>query len=288
MSRPGALEVLQPGPLALVQDLGRPGLASLGVGPSGAADRRSHALANRLLGQDAGCATVEITLGGLALRGVGGREVALTGAPAEARVDGIPVGHAAPFYLGDGQVLRLARPETGLRTYLAAHGGIDLPPVLGSRSTDTLSGIGPPPLRAGEVLPLGEPSGEPDVDVAPVPLPAAGAVTLRITPGPRADWFADPAALSQTRWSVSPRTDRVGVRLDGAPLQRHPDREGAELPSEGVVRGAVQVPAGGQPVLFLADHPVTGGYPVVAVVRAADIDLAAQARPGQEVRLRWS
>jgi allophanate hydrolase subunit 2 len=114
-------------------------------------------------------------------------------------------------------------------------------------------------------------------------VPTGGPVTLRAVLGPRADWIADPAALARTAWTVSGRSDRVGLRLEGEPLRR---ADTGELPSEGMVRGAVQVPPGGEPVLFGADHPVTGGYPVVAVVRDADLDRAAQLRPGQQVRFR--
>ena len=280
------LEVLEPGPLTLVEDLGRAGLASLGVGRSGAADRCSHALGARLLGQDPRLASLEATLGGLAVRAHGSVTAVLTGAPSDATLDGSPVGHAAPFLLRAGQTLRLGRPRSGLRTYLSVRGGIAVSPVLGSRSTDVLSGLGPPPLAAGDLVPVGEPSGQPHVDVAPVRLPDPGAVTLRATAGPRAGWLASLDSLTATVWTVSEQSDRVGVRLLGPGLERHPSARTAELPSEGVVRGAVQVPPGGQPVVFLSDHPVTGGYPVVAVVVEADIDLAAQLVPGQELVFR--
>lgn len=280
------LDVLETGALALLQDLGRPGLAAYGVGRSGAADRGSFLLGARLLGQGPAHAAIEVTYGGLAVRARGSVTVVLTGAPAPATVDDRPAAHAAPFLLRAGQVLRLGQPTTGLRTYLSVRGGFAGRPVLGSRATDTLSGIGPPPLQPGDVLPVEPPVGEPTVDVAPVAVPTAGVVELRAVLGPRADWLADPLTVERQTWTVSSRSDRVGLRLEGAPLERHPQRAGVELPSEGVVRGAVQVPPGGQPVLFLADHPVTGGYPVVAVVVDADVDRAAQAVPGQQLRLR--
>lgn len=280
------LEVLETGPLALLEDLGRPGLAAQGVGRSGAADRGSFLLGARLLGQGPAHAAVEVTYGGLSVRARGSVTVVLTGARGPATVDDRPAPHAAPFLLREGQVLQVGQPTTGLRTYLSVRGGFAVAPVLGSRSTDTLSGIGPAPLAPGYVLPVEPPVGEPTVDVAPVADPTEGVVVLRALPGHRDDWLADPLALEQQTWRVSSHSDRVGLRLDGDPLERHPDRTGAELPSEGLVRGAVQVPPSGQPVLFLADHPVTGGYPVVAVVLEADVDRAAQAVPGQEVRFR--
>lgn len=278
------LVVLSTGPRALLQDGGRPGLAAIGVGRAGAADRASWALGNRLVANEPGTASVEVLLGGLRVRAERDLIVALTGAPAPATVNGKPVGHNAVVPVRAGEELALGAPDRGLRTYLAVRGGIVVDEVLGSRATDTLSGIGPPPLKEGTTLPVGPaPERFPLVDVAPVALPAAGAVTLRVVPGPRDDHAADPGALYTTTWTASERSDRVGLRLSGEPLRR---RDGSELPSEGLVRGAIQLPPGGKPVLFLADHPLTGGYPVVGVVRDADVDLAAQIRPGQPVRFR--
>ncbi len=287
---PGArrIEVLATGARALVQDLGRPGRSATGVGASGAADRAALRLANRLVANPEDAAAIEVTFGGLAVRA--GAElpapllVALTGAPAPATVDGRPVGHNALVRLRSGQVLRIGTPPTGLRTYLAVRGGIDVAPVLGARATDVLSGLGPAPLAEGTVLPIGaEPDALPLVDVAPVADPPGDTVVLRAVLGPRADWVRDPRGLDGSTWTVTDRSDRVGMRLTGGDLTRSRDDE---LPSEGMVRGAIQVPPGGEPVLFLADHPVTGGYPVVAVVVDADVDRAAQVRPGQQVRFR--
>ncbi len=276
------LEVLATGALALVEDLGRPGLAATGVGRSGAADRRALRLANRLVANPEDAAGIEVVFGGLAVKAHGLLTVALSGAPAPADVDGTPVGHHALIVLRPGQVLRLGVPPTGLRTYLAVRGGIAVQPVLGSRSTDTLSGIGPEKLAPGTMLPTGtEPEALPLIDVAPVATPTGGEVVLRAVPGPRADFFTDVRALARTTWTASSRSDRVGMRLEGDPLEH---AGSGELPSEGIARGAVQVPPSGEPVVFLADHPVTGGYPVAAVVLDADVDRAAQVRPGQHVR----
>ncbi len=283
-----SVEVLATGAQVLVQDRGRPGFAAVGVTRSGAADRAAYELGQRLLDEPAGRAALEVLLGGLQLRARDPLTGCLTGAPAPADVDGRPVGPAAPFFLAPGQRLRLGVPPAGLRTYLAIHGGIDVPPVLGSRSTDTLSGLGPPPVQPGDVLPIGAATlAWPVVDAAPACPPSADRVTLTVLPGPRTDWLADPAVLTRAAWAVTAQLDRIGLRLDGPVLQRHPARHGAELPSEGVVRGAVQVPPDGRPVIFLADHPVTGGYPVVAVLTDHAADRAAQLRPGQPVRLRW-
>ncbi|WP_336724203.1 urea amidolyase family protein [Cellulosimicrobium cellulans] len=287
-----AVEVLATGPLVLVEDEGRPGLAAIGVGPSGAADRTSHALANRLVGNPASAATLEVALGGLALRFRARAVVALTGAAVPATVDGVPVGMNAPVPVPTGGVLRLGLATRGLRTYVAVRGGVTPGAVLGSRSRDTLAGIGPAPLRPGDELTVGAPvAGRwAAPGVAPVrhvpgelrPGERAGAV-LEVLPGPRADWFLPGAwqALRALR-TVSADSDRVAIRLDG---QAVPRRSG-ELPSEGLVRGAVQVPPDGRPVVFLADRPVTGGYPVIGVLRPDDVDRAAQLRPGDRVVLR--
>jgi biotin-dependent carboxylase-like uncharacterized protein len=275
-----ALTVLATGPLTTVQDDGRPGQAALGIGRSGACDRASAALANRLVGNPVHAALLEVTFGGLALRAEADLLVVTTGA----RCPGAP--HNAPTLLRCGQELRLGPPVSGLRTYLAVRGGIDVPPVLGSRATDVLAGLGPAVVAAGDVLPVGESTSPlPGVDLAPVADPPAGEVTVAVLPGPRADWFGDAgwAELTGQAWHVTSDSNRVGLRLDGVPLNRL--REG-ELPSEGMVRGALQVPPSGTPVLFLADHPVTGGYPVIGYVADADVDRCAQLRPGQTLRFR--
>jgi biotin-dependent carboxylase-like uncharacterized protein len=279
------LEVVETGPLALVEDRGRTGLGSIGVSPSGAADLGAFALGARLLGQGPEQAAIEC-LGGLVLRARTAVTVALTGAPCPTTSGGRGVGHAAPFLLAAGDELRLGRPTHGLRTYVSVRGGFVVDEVLESRSRDTLSQLGPPPLAVGQLLPVGHPVGDPLVDVAPVPAPATGLVTLEALPGPRLDWLEGGDALTRTTWTVGPDSDRVGLRLHGDPLSRTASHESAELPSEGVTRGAVQVPADGQPVVFGADHPVTGGYPVVAVLTQESSDRAAQLVPGQPVRLR--
>jgi biotin-dependent carboxylase-like uncharacterized protein len=227
-------------------------------------------------------------LGGLRVRARGDIVVALTGAPAPVQVDGRPAPHAAPLPLRDGQVLTLGTPLSGLRTYLAVRGGVQVPPVLGSRSSDTLSGVGPPAVAVGDVLPVGAPPPDfPLTDVAPVPPLVDGPVVLEMTRGPRADW-CHLDDLASSRWTVSARSNRAGIRLQGKPIRRQSQHDGRELPSEGMVPGAIQVPSGGEPVVFLADHPVTGGYPVVAVLTRESDDRAAQLRPGDEVRLRWA
>jgi len=276
-----ALTVLDTGPLTTVQDTGRPGQAALGIGRSGACDRASAALANRLVGNPPGAAVLEVTLGGLAVRAEADLLVVTTGA----RCAGATA-HDAPVRLRAGAALRLGLPDSGLRTYLAVRGGIDVAPVLGSRSTDVLAGLGPPVVAAGDELPVGtSPLPLPGVDLAPVADPPGGRLTVPVLPGPRADWFGPAAwaALTGAAYTVTSDSNRVGLRLDGPTLERTVD---GELPSEGMVRGALQVPPAGTPVLFLADHPVTGGYPVVGYVVDAHVDRCAQLRPGQPLRFR--
>jgi biotin-dependent carboxylase-like uncharacterized protein len=271
------IEIVAPGPLSTVQDLGRPGYAHLGVGRSGAADRASLALANRLVGNAPTAAALEVTLGGLTARFHARATIALTGAPCPG------ADLCCPLELPAGTEIRLGVPRVGARTYLAVRGGIDVPPVFGSRATDLLGGIGPPPLTAGTRLPIGTAvTGFPDVDLAPVAPPRA-ALSLPVVPGPRADWFAADAlaTLTAAAYEVTPDSNRVALRLAGPPVPR---TNPAELPTEGMATGSLQIPADGQPLLFLADHPVTGGYPVLAVLTTPALDQAAQARPGTPIR----
>lgn len=279
---PDALVVLSGGPLTTVQDHGRPGHAHLGVPPSGALDRAAHDLANRLVGNPPGAATLETTLGGprLLLAGSRWHHVALAGAPAAMTVDGRPVPLYSPVGLAPGSVLEVGAATAGVRSYLAFSGGVAADAVLGSRSHDVLGGLGPPPLAAGDRLELGDPCRPPAVDSAP-PAKSGAPVLLAVVPGPHDDMLAGGiTSLFEGSWTASASSNRVGLRLDGTRLL--PGR--GEVPPEGIVTGAVQVPPGGLPVVFLADHPVTGGYPVVAVVRAGSLAAAAQARPGDPVR----
>jgi biotin-dependent carboxylase-like uncharacterized protein len=363
----GPIEIVRPGPLATIQDLGRPGYGHLGVPRSGAADAESLRLANRLVGNDEGAAGLEFTLGRAMVRFHADAVVAVTGATTPVSIDppvapggepgsGGPDGWASDGGPGGGAddggpgggasdagqaahagqagrpaqarqdltlavtagtVLRLGAPLGGLRTYLAISGGIGVPAVLGSRSSDLLSRLGPRPLRAGDRLPVGAlwvsdaPTSAPEAGAAPgATKPAAAApvaatakpaiaapgaataaeaadiISLRVVAGPREDWFdADALRLLTTAtYQVTAASNRTGLRLAGPALVR--GRTG-ELPSEGMVTGALEVPHDGQPILLLADHPATGGYPVIAVVHSADIGRAAQLRPGQKVRFRW-
>ncbi|MHA3901997.1 5-oxoprolinase subunit B/C family protein [Castellaniella sp. WN] len=291
-------EVLAAGLRTLVQDLGRPGLTGMGVSLSGALDRSALRAANRIVGNPADAAVLENALGGLRLACRGRAVVAVTGARAELSLITaaglrLPAAPGRPLALDDGDELRVGAPSAGVRCYVAVRGGWDVAPVLGSRATDTLAGIGPAPLRPGDRLPVGAAPGgtrpgavQPGGEAVP-PLPGRGdLVTLDIVLGPRADWFTPEALalLSGQEWTVTPQSDRVGMRLSGAePLAR--GRQG-ELPSEGTVAGAIQVPAGGQPVLFLADHPLTGGYPVIGAVVGRDLDRAAQIPVGARLRFR--
>jgi len=330
------VEVVRPGPLTTIQDLGRAGLAHLGVPASGAADAGSLRLANELVGNDEDAACLEVTLGRLELHVSFDAVVAVAGAPApvrlipavggerdladpesargqtvdrdqanhrdpgsdQSRTAGPGPAHETAFAVLAGTVLRLGAPATGLRSYLAIGGGIEVPPVLGSRSADLLSGLGPPPLRPGDLLPVGRArsrlvSGE--ARRPPTAGPAAAtqrpgaqaptATVLRVVRGPRDDWFTEDAmiTLAGEIYRVSAASNRSGLRLAGPPLLRS---RRDELPSEGVAAGSLQVSHDGQPILLLADRPTTGGYPVIGVVVSADLAAAAQLRPGQPVRFR--
>ncbi|MFF0703912.1 biotin-dependent carboxyltransferase family protein [Streptomyces tendae] len=277
------LTAVRSGALTTVQDAGRPGHAHLGVPRSGALDAPAMRLANRLLGNASDAAVLETTLTGCALRPDQDVTVVVGGAPCPVTVDGRPAAWGAPVRVPAGSVLDVGTATAGVRSYVAVAGGVAAEPVLGSRSTDLLSGLGPEPLRDGDVVAVGTPAGPLP---APVAAPWAGPpaeLVLPVRPGPRADWFTAAAlrTFTSAAYRVSPHSNRIGLRTDGPPLER---AAAGELPSEGMVLGAVQVPPDGRPVLFLHDHPTTGGYPVVAVVPEPALAAAAQAAAGTPVR----
>lgn len=278
-----SLTVLASGALTTVQDRGRRGYAHLGVPRAGALDAPAADLANRLVGNGPDAAVLETTLTGVSVRTSTATTLAVTGAECDVRLDGRAVAGDTALSVRAGTEVVVGPARRGVRSYLAVAGGIDVPAVLGSRSTDTLAWVGPPRVVAGAVLPVGAAHGPPAaVDVA-VRRPR-GAV-LHLTRGPRDDWVSGAgwAALDGSAYAVAGDSNRIGLRLAGAAVARV-DR--GELASEGVVLGAVQLPPSGQPLVFLHDHPVTGGYPVIAVVDAADLAVCAQLRPGDLVVLR--
>ncbi len=278
-----ALEIREVGPQVTVQDLGRSGHAHLGVPRSGALDAPAHRLANRLVGNDEAAATLECLGGRLSFRTRTAVTVAVTGAQVPVTVAGRARDWGNAVLVPAGSLVELGQATSGLRAYLAVSGGVAVDPVLGSRATDLLSGLGPEPVSEGDVLPVGSP-GETPVAVEAVRI-SRGSRELRLRLGPREDWFemSSVKALGGSAYAVASDSNRIGLRLEGEPIRWRGDDE---LPSEGMVLGAVQVPPNGQPVVFLNDHPTTGGYPVIGVVVRADLATCAQLRPGEEITLR--
>ena len=277
-----SLTVVDPGHLTLVQDAGRPGLGDQGVGPSGAFDRGAMRQLHALLGDPPEAAVLEVLAGGLRLRADADHRLAVTGGIGPVHVDEERVEHGRAFVVHEGQEVSIGPVGLGLRTYVGVAGGVEVDAVLGSRSADTMSGLGPQKLGAGDVIEVGAPSHAAGVEDVPALL-TSGATTVAAVPGPRDDWFTDDAVRTffSTAWSVSARSDRIGVRLEGPTLERQVTDE---LPSEPCVRGSVQVVSAGMPVVLGPDHPVTGGYPVIAVVIDDHVDRLAQVRPGEDVR----
>lgn len=279
------LEVVRGGALTTVQDLGRRGYAHLAVPRAGALDVPAMRLANRLVGNPEDAAVLETTVDGVAVRPDRGGWVAVTGALADVRIGGRAAGWGVPELVAPGEVVDVGRARRGVRSYVAIAGGIATDPIMGSRAGDLLAGVGPAPLRTGVGLPIGPDRGAPArIDYAPYPLPPEELV-LTCYLGPRDDRLTDDAhdLLRTASWTVSEKSNRVGLRLTGAPLAW---RSRAELPSEGLVLGSLQVPLDGQPVIFLADHPSTGGYPVVGVVPTPDVWRCGQATPGTTIRFQ--
>ena len=286
------LEVLDAGLLTLYQDQGRPGRGNLGVTPSGAADLAAAATANVAVGNPRG-ATVLENIGGIRLRALTDAVVCVTGAQSRVLLDDMPVHLARPVLVTAGSTVTVDPATVGLRSYIAIRGGIVADAELGSASTDVLSGLGPTPVRLGDVIGvLPRSTAMTDAQLSNPMRVREGAHgqtegVLRCVLGPRDDWFTPESleAFLATEWTVTAQSNRVGVRLVGpegsVALSRA--REG-ELPSEGMVAGSVQVPPSGEPVIFLRDHAVTGGYPVIATVLEEDIDIAAQLPPGATVR----
>jgi len=284
-----AFSVEEPGFLTLVQDRGRLGVAHLGVPAGGPADPASHELANRLVGNAPGTAALEITARGPTLVARCDLHVAVVGDDPAVTLDGREMAPGRVVPVRRGQVLVVGAVRAGLRATLAVAGGLVVPAVMASASTDTLAWVGPGPIRAGDLLGLGAPPVEGRLADHLVAHPGApGRVrTLRVVGGPHAEWFV-PGALGRlgaTRFAVGGASDRVGVRL--APLEGPVDlgRRDGELESVGMVTGAVQVPADGRPVVLGPDHATLGGYPVLAVVIRADRGVLGQCRPGDEVDL---
>ncbi|MDX6308179.1 MAG: hypothetical protein QOI06_1225 [Nocardioidaceae bacterium] len=279
-----ALRVEQADCLVLVEDLGRPGYAHLGVPRSGALDKVALALANRLVGNPEDHAVLEVLVGGVRLLAQESVRIALTGAQLPMVVGGRPAPWGTAVSVAAGSLVEVGPGPGGLRSWLAVAGGIDVPTTLGSRSTDSLSGLGPAALKVGDLVPVGPATPHADGSGQAAPArPLTGRAVLRLRLGPRDDWFTDAslAALLSGWYDVSPSSNRVALRLRGDPLAR---RAAGELASEGIVDGAIQVPGDGQPLIFLADHPTTGGYPVVGVILDDDLAWCAQLRPGDRVR----
>ncbi len=281
---------------ALFQDAGRFGQTGQGVSSAGALDQGAFHAANRIVGNPAGATCLEITLGGFSVAASGRTVIGVTGAPcpieirdAQGRVEKAET--YRPISLEPGDVVTLGQAPKGMRSYLAVRGGFDVAPVLGSTSTDTLAVVGPDPVTKGAVLEIhSDAGGLTAVSLAETPAFAhPGAddiVTLDVVMGPRSDWFTQAGldTLSSQLFRMTPQSNRVGIRLSGdIPLER---RDTAELPSEGTATGAIQVPHSGQPVLFLADHPLTGGYPVIATVADYHLDLAGQIPVNAHIRFR--
>lgn len=311
------MRILAPGLFTTVQDLGRPGYAALGISACGAADPVALRIGNRLVGNAVTAPALEMTLVGATVEFTAPAWIALTGAACAAGRGSSRSGSESPLPMwtavpvAAGEVVRCGAARDGARTYLCIGGGLDVPLVLGSASTHTrsrLGGVHGRALRAGDELPLAVANywlpkpGSAGPAVLERLYPGGPLRSIRITSGPQQDWFSEAAlaALGTSQYSVSARSDRMGVRLSGPPIPAPRAERGGldaeaaapaappgELLSQGVPLGAVQIPADGQPILLGVDQQTTGGYPVIAGVIAADVARLGQLRPADRVQLTW-
>lgn len=274
-------------PMLTVQDDGRTGRGHQGVARSGAFDQRARAAANRLVGNHRDAAVLEALLGSCALVATEAAVIAVTGARVPVVMNGRPAAQDMAVFLAEGDRLNIGMPTEGLRAYVSLRGGVGGPLVLGSRSYDSLGRIGPAPLAPGDEIICAHDTTETDPWFEPIPTRAMAAQpTLALMDGPRLAWLTDDAChqLTSAVWTVDGASDRIGVRLLGPRLTRWPHLVYAELPSEAMIPGAVQVPLNGQPIILGPDCGTTGGYPVVGVVTARSLGDVAQLRPGDHLR----
>lgn len=283
------IAVVKAGLLGTVQDAGRPGWRAFGMPVAGAMDRLALAAANLLAGNEPGAAAVELTLAGGTWRFEAPALAALAGADLAASLDGSPLPPWSSFLAPAGSTLAFGGARAGVRAYLAVRGGIAVPPVLGSRSTYTRAAVGGlegRALRAGDRLPIGRPEGR-----APPPLalgpgetpPCGGGARLRVLLGPQEDRFTEEgiATFLGTAWKVTPQNDRMGYRLDGPPVRL---RAAADILTDPLLPGAVQVTGSGLPIAMMVDCHTAGGYAKIATIAGPDLRLLAQARTGDEIR----
>jgi biotin-dependent carboxylase-like uncharacterized protein len=284
MTAPGSIRVLRPGLLTTVQDMGRWSSQAMGVAVAGPMDPFSHRLANHLVGNAPDAATLEITLIGPVLEIHADTTLAVTGADFDLTCAGRPAPLGATFRAERGDELRFGRRRGGARAYLAvAGGGILTDPVLGSRATHVVSrmgGLDGRGLLAGDRLPIAASASCPQNRVRGLTLPTSGRARLRVLPGPQDAWFGPDGwhTLTSVSFRISPRSNRMGYRLEGPPLAR---LRADEPISEPVNIGAIQVPAAGEPILLMADRQTAGGYPKIGHVVAADLCVAGQLAPGE-------
>ena len=280
------IRVLKPGPSTTVQDRGRFGYAHLGISPCGAADAVSLRIANLLVGNEEYAPALEMTLQGATLEFGQSAVIAVAGARCEVKIGPYRIAQDAAFEVSAGGVLQCGTMSAGVRAYLAIRGGVDVPRVMGSASTDLrgkFGGLEGRRLRAGDVTRGGRASGQRPGRLRTGALDPVESAAIRVTRGPQHDWFTEEAIARflGNPYVVSEQSDRAGLRLTGEPIN---PREQKQLLTDGIPLGAVQVPPDGQPILLFVDQQTTGGYPKIASVIAADMHRIGQLRPRDEVR----
>lgn len=283
-----SVKVIIPGALTTVQDAGRFGYQNAGIQTSGVMDHKAYEQANALVGNTKGQAVLEATLYGGMMEITEDTVAAVTGADMDPKVNGAPCGMNRPFLLKAGDTLSLDMVKTGCRTYIAFAGGIDVPVVMGSRSTNMkcqMGGYEGRPLKSGDVLPIGTPeSSYEDVRNRSFPREEySSLIEVRVIEGPQQEYFTENGKRTfyQETYTISDQSDRMGYRMDGPEIE---SKSGTDIISDGIAFGSVQVPASGKPIVLLADRQTTGGYAKIATVCSFDIPRLVQGKPGDQVR----
>ena len=283
-----SIKVITPGMLSTIQDGGRKGFAAMGFNASGVMDVRSYHIANALVGNFTDEAVIEMTYLGGSFKFLESNYIGITGADMSPKIDGVPVEMYMTVFVKQDETLTFSAAESGMRAYIAVRGGIDVPVIMGSRSTNLkckLGGLDGRPLKAGDIVPCRDVYDEFHkhlIHSAPKEDFGSDEISVRVLLGPQDDYFTDHGIKTflNSTYTVTNESDRMGCKLSGEKIEY---KNTVDIISDGIVFGSIQIPRTGNPIIMLADRQTTGGYAKIATVISVDLPLLAQARPGTKV-----